>query len=161
MYKKRSSRRHSKKIKGGSSYIAANAQSVESNGAPLEAIGRTIPFNTSTGAVGVDPLAAANITDSRLIPQQNGGKKKRRQSKRSKKGTKKTRRRKMRGGFGFSSLDAVPDLFLGPRTGMNQVTSFGSTAGGTMFTENQLTGKGNADGPSLLPNMGPPSQARV
>jgi hypothetical protein len=159
MYKKRLSVRN-KKMRGGTSYVAATDQSIENNGAPVNIIGRTIPFNTSTGEAGVDPLAVVNITNSRLIPQQNGGKKRRR-TKRSKKSSRKTRRRRMRGGIAFSSIDAIPDFFLGPRTGMNQVTSFGSTAGGTLYTENQLTGKGNLDGPSLIPNMGPPSQAKV
>ena len=158
-HNKKQSRR--RKMRGGTSYVAYNANPVEVNGSPVDTIGRTIPFNTSTGAQGVDPLAPGNIIDSRLIPQQHGGKtRRRRASKRSRK-IRKSRGKKTRGGLGFSSLGAVPDLFLGPRTSMNQVTAFGSSAGGISYTNNQLTGHGNSDGPSLMPDMGPPSKAMV
>jgi hypothetical protein len=155
--KRQKTKKGLRKTIGGSSYVAANAASVESSSAPLESIGRTISFNTNTGAVGVDPLAPINIIDSRLLPQQSGGKRKRTRS--AKKRNRRTRRRKIRGGLGWSSLDAVPDLFLGQRTNMNQISAFGSTAGGIQYNQNQLTGKGNLDGPSLIPNMGPPSRA--
>jgi len=157
--KKQHRREKHKKIRGGvANYVPHNL--ANDNGAPINNVGRGIPFNTSTGELGVDPLAAVNITSSRLIPQMSGGK--RRKTRRSNKRYKKSKpsmRRKMRGGLGWSSLDAIPDIFLGPRTEMNQVTAFGSTAGGTMHTHNQLTGQGNSDGPNLAPYMGPPVRA--
>ena len=159
--KKKQNRRQQrqKKMRGGvANYVPYN--SANDNGAPLDNTGRGIPFNTSTGELGVDPLAAVNITRSRLIPQMSGGKnRKTRRSNRRYKKSKSSMRRKMRGGLGWSSLDAIPDFFLGPRTEMNQVTAFGSTAGGTMHNHNQLTGQGNSDGPSLAPYMGPPVRA--
>ena len=164
-FKQRHNKKQSRrlKIRGGTSYVAYNATPVENNGAPLDMIGRTIPFNTSTGSHGVDPLAPVNITDSRLIIQQRGGKT-RRLSKTSRKirnSRRNIRRRKTRGGLGFSSLGDIHDFVLGPRTNMNQVTSFGTSAGGIAYTHNQLTGNGNSNGPSLMPNMGPPSRAMV
>jgi|Laugresbdmm110sn_2_1035109.scaffolds.fasta_scaffold00024_4 hypothetical protein len=164
--KSRKNFRKNKRMQGGNAFYApSNSQLINNNGAPIDNIGKPIAFNTSTGGVGVDPLAPANIIDSRLIPQQRGGKKSKGKnrflSKRNKKNLRKTRGQKIRGGLGFSSLGAIPDFFLGPRTSMNQVSSFGSTAGGMPYAERQLTGKGNLDGPSLLPDMGPPSQAKV
>jgi hypothetical protein len=108
-----------------------------------------IQFNQSTGEMGSDPIAAANIVNARNSNFCGGSRRRR--------GRKSRRRRLQKGGGGLSytSLDAIPDFFLGTRQDMTPVTAFGSTAGGVAYTQRELTGLGNHDGPNLAPNLGP------
>jgi len=109
-----------------------------------------IPFNHSTGGQGSDPIAPANIVNERLFNFHGGSRRKRR--------GKKSRRRRLQkgggGGLSYTSLDNIPDFFLGTRQNMTPVTAFGSTAGGVAYTQRELTGLGNHDGQNLAPNLG-------
>jgi hypothetical protein len=109
-----------------------------------------IPFNGGTGVPGSDPIAAANIVNARNSNFCGG-------SRRRRRGRKSRRRRLQKGGgaLSYTSLDAIPDFFLGTRQDMTPVTAFGSTAGGVAYTQRELTGLGNHDGPNLAPNLGP------
>lgn len=129
--------RKSRKIRGGSGIVPFNLQDNR----------YVIPFNKSTGVLGADPIAPANIVNARNFNLFGGSRRKRKRSRRKKiqKG----------GGLSYTSLDSIPDFFLGPRQGMTPVTAFGSSAGGIAYTQRELTGLGNKDGMNLAPNLGP------
>jgi len=97
--------------------------------------------------LGADPIAPANIVSERLLNVYGGSRRKRKGSRR--------RRIQKGGGLTYTSLDSIPDFFLGPRQGMTPVTAFGTTAGGIAYTQRELTGLGNKDGMDLAPNLGP------
>jgi len=129
--------RKSRKIRGGSGIAPFNLQDNR----------YVIPFNKSTGVLGADPIAPANIVSERLLNVYGGSRRKRKGSRR--------RRIQKGGGLTYTSLDSIPDFFLGPRQGMTPVTAFGTTAGGIAYTQRELTGLGNKDGMDLAPNLGP------
>lgn len=140
--RKRSSKnrnRKSRKIRGGSGIEPFNLQDNR----------YVIPLNANVGGRGTDPIAPANIVSGRNFNLFGG-------SRRKRKGSRRRRRRIQKGGgLTYTSLDAGPDFFLGPRQGMTPVTAFGTTAGGIVYTRNELVGAGNRDGPNLAPNLGP------
>jgi hypothetical protein len=129
--------RKSRKIRGGSGIMPFNLQDNR----------YVIPFNGGTGVRGTDPIAPANIVNARNFNLVGGSRRKRKASKR--------RRIQKGGGLSYTSLDAIPDFFLGPRQGMTPATAFGSSAGGIGYTQRELTGLGNKDGMNLAPNLGP------
>jgi hypothetical protein len=146
-----------RRMRGGTStYTTFNSSTFNDNGAPLDMTGRTIPFNTSTGSYGADPLVS--MVDSRLIPQQSGGKRRR---MRTRKQHKRRGSRKIGGNQFTRYIGSIPDSFLGSNSEMSRVSSFGSSAGGTTFVSNELGGRGNVSGSNLLPDMGPPCRAMV
>jgi len=128
--------KRTKKMRGGSGITPFNLQDPR----------YVIPFNTYTGVRGADPIAPANVVNARNFNLVGGSK---RRSRRNKK------RKQRGGGLSYTSLDSIPDFFLGPRQGMTPVTAFGSTAAGVGYTQRELTGVGNHDGPNLAPNLGP------
>lgn len=129
--------RKSRKIRGGSGITPFNLQDER----------YVIPFNTSTGGLGADPTAPANIVNARNFNLFGGSRRKRKAPKR--------RRIQKGGALSYTSLDAIPDFFLGSRQNMTPVTAFGSSAGGIAYTQRELTGLGNKDGMNLAPNLGP------
>jgi len=141
--KKRSIKNRSKrtkKMRGGSGIVPFNLQDPR----------YVIPFNRETGVRGADPIAPANVINARNFNLKGGSRRKRlKLSRRNKK------RKQRGGGLAYTSLDAIPDFFLGPRQGMTPVTAFGSTAGGIAYNQRELTGLGNKDGMNLAPNLGP------
>jgi hypothetical protein len=108
-----------------------------------------IPFNTYTGVRGADPIAPANVVNARNFNLVGGSKKRRRNKNR------RNRRKSQRGGgLTYARLEDIPDFFLGSRHNMTPVTAFGSTGSGVAYTQRELTGVGNMDGPNIRPDLG-------
>jgi hypothetical protein len=138
--------KRTKKMRGGSGIVPFNLQDTR----------YVIPFNSGTGIRGVDPIAPANVINARNFNLLGGSRR-----KKSKLSRRNKKRKQRGGGLSYTSLDSIPDFFLGPRQGMTPVTAFGSTAGGVGYTQRELTGVGNHDGPNLAPNLGPGTKGLV